>query len=551
MTNNSSNLIRHEQCPQCAKEGRDNDKDNLGVYDDNHVHCFGCGFHANNYGEDAVRPITSNGSGDVSSGTHASVAGSGLVVGKYQNILSRKILEDSCKHFSYTVGEYRGRPCMVAPFFVNNKLVAQKLRFQDKTFVILGEGRKELGLWGKHLWTTGKKIVITEGELDCLSVAQVQSCKWPTVSLPNGAPSARKVLEREMEWLDTNFEEIILFFDNDEPGQKAATDCAQLFSPGKAKIARMSQYKDANEALMAGQGADIINAIWKATPYRPDGIINAEDTWELVKTPYHHDALYPWQGVNDITSGARLGEIVTLCAGSGIGKSQICREISYHWMNEGKKIGYIALEESVKRTAYGFMSLAASRPLHLEENIVEEELNVYWTNTCGSGNLFLYDHWGSLDGSSLGNKIRYLARGCGVQWFVLDHVSILVSGIGDGDERRMIDNLMTNLRSLVEELNVGMLLVSHLKRPEGRTHEEGGRTTLGQLRGSAAIGQLSDIVIGVERDQQDDSAKDVSTVRVLKNRFSGDTGVACDLRYSHETGRMTEEVSVFERGEEV
>ena len=547
----SSNLIRHEQCPQCAEKGRDNGKDNLGIYDDNHGHCFSCNYHINNYdGSDASTPsvlgISRNNAGPVLS----PVQGSWEVIGKYQNILSRKILEETCKHFSYTVGEYNGKPCMVAPFFKDNKQVAQKLRFQDKKFAIIGDGRKNLGLWGKQLWTTGRKIVITEGELDCLSVAQVQSCKWPTVSLPNGAAGAKTTLERELEWLETNFDEIVLFFDNDEPGQTAAKECAVMFSPGRCKIATMSQYKDANEALMAGAGPEIINAIWRAVTYRPDGIINAEDTWDLVKTPYHHDALYPWEGLNTIAHGARVGEIVTLCAGTGIGKSQLCREISYQWMNEGKKVGYIALEESIKRTAYGFMSLHANRLLHLEESIPEEELNEYWKATCGSGNLYLYDHWGSADGSALNNKIRYLARGCGVQWFVLDHVSILVSGVGDGDERRMIDNLMTNLRSLVEELNVGMLLVSHLKRPEGKTHEEGGRTTLGQLRGSAAIGQLSDIVIGVERDQQDKEGKDVSTVRVLKNRFSGDTGVACTLRYSHDTGRLTEEVMAFELGGE-
>ncbi len=538
----SSNLLYHTQCPKCAEEGRDNGKDNLGVFDDGHSHCFSCNFHVQGPNRDATS--SSRAVVDNISRTNG-FRESEMVLGKYQNISSRKILEATCKHFSYMVGEKDGRPCMVAQFFEDSKVIAQKLRFQDKTFQILGQG-KGLGLWGKHLWYTGRKLVITEGELDALSVAQAQDCKWPVVSIPTGVAGAKRCLEEEMEWIEKNFDEVVLFFDNDEPGIKAAKACAPLFKTGFCKIAKMSQYKDANEALMDGNTADIINAIWRAEVYRPDGVVNAADTWELVKTPFHHDALYPWGGVNTITSGARLGEIVTLCAGTGIGKSQICREISYQWMNEGKKVGYIALEESVKRSAYGFMSLAANRLLHLEETISEEELSGYWKTACGNGNLFLYDHWGSLDGDSLWSKIRYLARGCGVQWFVLDHVSILVSGIGDGDERRMIDNLMTKLRSLVEELNVGMLLVSHLKRPEGRTHEEGGRTTLGQLRGSAAIGQLSDIVIGVERDQQDTENKDVSTVRILKNRFSGDTGVACDLRYSHDTGRLVEEVMAFE-----
>ena len=162
-------------------------------------------------------------------------------------------------------------------------------------------------------------------------------------------------------------------------------------------------------------------------------------------------------------------------------------------------------------------------------------------STLGTGRVYLYDHWGSTDSDNLLSKIRYLARGCGCDFIVLDHISIVVSGLEGGDERRIIDNTMTKLRALVEELNCGMILISHLKRPSGdRGHEDGAQTSLAQLRGSAAIGQLSDIVIGLERNQQDNENSNISDVRVLKNRWSGDTGIACHLAYSADTGRMTE-----------
>ena len=106
------------------------------------------------------------------------------------------------------------------------------------------------------------------------------------------------------------------------------------------------------------------------------------------------------------------------------------------------------------------------------------------------------------------------------------------------DERRAIDQTMTKLRSLVEETNCGMVLVSHLRRPSGdKGHEDGQQTSLSGLRGSAAIGQLSDIVLGLERDQQ---AADNSEcrIRVLKNRFTGWLGVAGIVKYYEKTGRM-------------
>jgi len=99
---------------------------------------------------------------------------------------------------------------------------------------------------------------------------------------------------------------------------------------------------------------------------------------------------------------------------------------------------------------------------------------------------------------------------------------------------------MTSLRSLVEETGIGLILVSHLKRPADKGHEEGAQTSLSQLRGSAGIGQLSDIVIGLERNQQSTKNAHITTIRILKNRFSGETGTAGQLLYNGVTGRLVE-----------
>jgi twinkle protein len=133
-----------------------------------------------------------------------------------------------------------------------------------------------------------------------------------------------------------------------------------------------------------------------------------------------------------------------------------------------------------------------------------------------------------------------MIKSCGCDYIFLDHLSIVVSGLGDGDERRLIDNAMTSLRSLVEETQAAMFVVSHLRRPDGdRGHEEGATTSLAQLRGSHSIAQLADAVIGLERNQQGENPNEL-VLRVLKNRFTGDTGVAGMLRYFKETGRLAE-----------
>ena len=96
------------------------------------------------------------------------------------------------------------------------------------------------------------------------------------------------------------------------------------------------------------------------------------------------------------------------------------------------------------------------------------------------------------------------------------------------------------LRQVVEQTGISLVLVSHLKRPEGRGHEEGAQTSLSQLRGSHAIAQLSDGVLGCERNQQGDPAeRSKLLLRVLKNRFCGTTGPCDELLYDQNTGRLS------------
>ena len=133
---------------------------------------------------------------------------------------------------------------------------------------------------------------------------------------------------------------------------------------------------------------------------------------------------------------------------------------------------------------------------------------------------------------------------------MVDHLHMLVSAVHEGDERRAIDSIMTRLRSLVEETGAGLILVSHLRRVDGnKGHENGVEVSLSHLRGSNSIGQLSDCVLALERNQQSDDELEARTtkLRVLKSRYTGDVGLASSLVYDKDTGRLSEEdISEFE-----
>ena len=225
--------------------------------------------------------------------------------------------------------------------------------------------------------------------------------------------------------------------------------------------------------------------------------------------------------------------------GSGVGKSSFCRQIATDLLQRGERVGYLALEESNRRTALGLISSALGKNYYLGEHS-RDELEQAYNKTLAKWDLYLFDGFGSYDPELIYNRIEYLASGLDTKIVFLNHLSILLSGL-DGDERKTIDVTMTKLRSLVERTGITLFLVSHLRRSmKDEGHEEGARVSLSQLRGSASIAQLSDSVIGLERNQQSNSGSNTTTARILKNRYSGETGVACNLEYDLNKCMFTE-----------
>ena len=434
---------------------------------------------------------------------------------------------------------------------VDGNLVAQKFRYKDKTFSWKGNAKAAVP-FGMNKWRSGgKRIVITEGEIDCLSVAEALGGKYPIISVNNGAAAAKRDLKEHLEFINS-YDEILLAFDNDEAGKKAIQECSGLFTPGKVRTVDLGEYKDFNELLQKQGKQGVIKYYYETKLYTPSGIVNAnEGGFDAFFEDITSDAVYDTQFSKlDVSKGA----ITTIVSGSGMGKSTLTREIGYDLlMRHDLTVGHVALEEnnSVSKRAYVGINLNEQliKKKHWQEfkqgEGNEEKLRKAYKDVIGTDRLYLYNHFGSLDSDSLLSKLRYLAVGAGCDFIILDHISIVVSGLDDmGDnERRVIDVLMTKLRSLVEETGVGMILVSHLKRPPGeKGHEDGVQTRLAHLRGSGSIAQLSDSVIGIEGNQQDASNSNKRIIRCLKDREGGETGIMGGAVYIKEQGRLLPDV---------
>jgi len=528
----TSKLVKtHEPCSDCGSS------DALAVYDDGHTHCFSCGM--TRFNNDAGVGITSH--------KQTQPRGSMKELEALNSMESVAVVERGItKQTMHYYGAGSDGNKYYFPYSdKDNKVVACKTRgVQEKTFGVIGDW-KDAQLFGQNLFSAGgRAITITEGEFDALAVFQMTGSKYPAVSIRNGAHSALKDCRNAYEYLNS-FEKIVLCFDSDEQGQQATNQVAELFGSKVAIFKHKPDMKDACDYLSAGKSKEFIDSWYSAEKFVPDGIIAGSSLWDEVNAPVEKAEVdYPYQGINSLTYGIRKGELVTVTAGSGLGKSQFLREIVWQILNKStENIGLMFLEESVKKTAKSLMSLAVNKTLHLPDcETNDEELREAFDKTMGTDRLYLFDHFGSTSIDNIINRVRYMAKGLDCKYIFVDHVSIIVSAQESGDERKAIDEIMTKLRMLVQETGISLFVVSHLKRPSDKGHEEGAVTSLAQLRGSGSIAQLSDIVIGLERNGQHEDMNERNTthVRVLKNRFAGLTGKACRLLYNRMTGRMSE-----------
>ena len=542
---NPSTFVEHKPCPACRNTGGDRSGDNLSIYSDGHGYCNACGHYEKG---------TSTGTVNYKEQTtimHPTITPRGT---KGSAIKDRRISGHITAKFGVTVSFNKEGKIdkHYYPYFDSkdtNNLIGYKERtVATKEFQIIGTN-KGAGLFGQVANRSGGKyLTICEGELDALSISEMFDGKWPVVSLKNGSNSASRDVKDNLEYIES-FDNVVLCFDQDTAGFEAVKAVQDIISVGKLKVCKLPM-KDASDMLVNGKIKEFTNAWWSAESYTPAGVVRGKDTWEFLMEEENSLTVdYPWKGLNKLTYGFREKELVTITSGSGMGKTSVVKELEAYLLNTtDDSVAIIHLEESVARSVKGLMSIEVNAPIHIpqvERELLprEEDKKELWQKAVGDKNVYIHNHWGSIAEDSLINVIRNYARGYDCKWIILDHLSIVVSEQeGALDERKAIDAIMTKLRKIVQETGIGLFLISHLKRPQGKAHEEGGQVSLSELRGSAAIAQLSDIVIGLERNQQADDPiiRNQTTLRVIKNRFSGLTGKACRLQYDSDTGRLTE-----------
>lgn len=525
-------FIAKEPCPSCGS------RDNLGRYSDGHAYCFGCEYY-----EPADEDAATNPSNQKRK--KAYMSDDLIPVGEYRAL--RGLTDATCRFFDYSVGEMsNGTKCHIAGYYdEGGNIVAQHLRTKSKDFPWIGE-KSEATLFGQHKARDGAtKLIITEGEIDAMSVYQIINSsrnRWAVVSIKSGAKAAKKDLAEQLQWIE-QAEEIVLMFDMDDVGQEAARECAPMFRAGKCKIASLP-LKDANDMLKEGRGAEVVDAIFTAKEYKPEGIKRISDVREEVLTDPVYGLPYWDERLNKATLGRRMGELVAWGAGTGVGKTDnLTQQIDYDLTTLNEPVGTIFLEQQPHETTRRVAGKHAGHMFH----IPAEELDDPWTvadlekavDAIDETPFFMFDHFGSADYDKVEEFIRFLYHSQGVRVFYLDHLTALAAQADN--ERQELESIMSRLGGLVKELDIWVGIISHLATPDGKPHEEGGRVMIRHFKGSRSIGFWCHFMFGLERDQQaeDHEERTTTTLRVLKDRVTGRaTGKTFAYGFDEYTGRL-------------
>jgi len=494
-------VVAKRQCPTCRENGRDTNQDNLVVYSDGHTYCFACQETSNQ------KYIT-----DFS----------------YQSLPDRKISKETCEKYRYAVTDNGIHIC----FFLNDAI---KYRSPEKAFWFNGNNG-QLPLWGiEHCTDLNRFIIITEGEIDALSVAEAA----PTLqvcSLPNGCSSAVKTIEQNKEVLE-KFKYVVLLFDNDEPGQKAALLCSSIITSARNVILPL---KDANEMLVAGRSAELLDLIYNTKESVPEGlIIGAEMSLDELKTPMPRGYKIKYRKLDSLLRGYSKGRLHTVTAGTGTGKTTFCKEIMHDLIvNHGLKVGGVFLEETVQEAALSLIALDNNIPIKdLRENPRVLSNDLFQRSKEHIVNKAVFNQ-GFDTGSSaiLIQTMRLMVSRYKCDFIIFDNLSFTVGASAVEDERRGIDKMMTVLRHVCHKSGVGIILVVQMTKTFQNISEEGWELiNLSQLRGSGSIAHQSDTVISLEKNIHSANKR---RLVVLKNRVGGTVGVADELLYIEQTGRL-------------
>lgn len=410
-------------------------------------------------------------------------------------------------------------------------------------------------------------LVITEGQWDCLSVYQalidnVKGTKYEglepfVVSIPLGTANAVEALLHNEEYIKSH-DSLCLFFDDDYctpaeakkgivKGHEARDAVANAFVGSNIVLQTVTAedgFKDASDYMQASRSNDLAKLVqFSKRVYSAEKIVHASDiSLEELLEP-RPEGIYVdcFPKLMEKLHGFRTRELVLLTSPSGVGKSTCTSIFASAFMQAGEKVGMIYLEETNKETLQRMVAAKLkvnylkfkNSPLTCAN---KEDIEAAYKEIVDNDQLLMLGHFGSLPITELMNKIKHMHLVKGCKYILLDHLSVVISGSDIANERKELDMIMTELAAFCAANEVCIIAVSHINRsaadqfkpPKGEEDKPFWvKVSKEMMRGSAALEQLSFVIIGLEPQILVDRSRGSVRFTVLKNRPWGYLGV-CD-----------------------
>lgn len=418
-------------------------------------------------------------------------------------------------------------------------------------------------------------VVITEGQWDAVSVYQalvdnVKGTKYEglepfVVSIPLGTANAVEALLHNDEYVKSH-DALTIFFDDDYctpketkqgvvKGHEAREAVANAFVGSGISLMTVSPedgYKDASDYMQAGKVTELAKLVqFGKRVYSAEKIVKANEVSleELLEPRPEGVYVNAFPELMNKIHGFRTRELTLLTSPSNTGKSTVLSLFANAFVDAGHKIGMIYLEETNKET---MQRLVASKLkvnyLKFKDKPLElasiEEITKAYDEIVNNDMLVMLSHFGSLPVSELMSKIKHMHLVEGCKYILLDHLSMVISGLETDNERKQLDIVMTELAAFCAANEVCVIAVSHINRtnanqfvaPKGKEAEPYWvQVTKESMRGSSSLEQLSFIILGLEPQIMPDRSRGNVRLTVLKNRPWGYLGVADEFKIDEET----------------
>lgn len=337
------------------------------------------------------------------------------------------------------------------------------------------------------------------------------------------------------------FQEIIYVHDNDKAGFESYQQGRSLYAELKGIC---TDLKDANDMIMDGRNKDLFRTLLRVAKVRsPDGAATVFDAMDEAEEAQTEGISFPWDGLTELVK-IRWGEISGLGGGVGGGKTTLVHAISAHFIKLQIPSACFMLEERISKTLHNISTqltgVKEQRYNRERQLSINEQFNI-------PDLLHLWKNKGANDWDNIAMCIRYYATVNDVKMFFVDNITAMTNTLDSSSLNTEIARIATEAAGLADELNIHIMLLSHLNPPHsGPSHEEGGEVRPVQFTGGRGLMRWAQLMLGFERNlYAEGEAKHYSKIRILKDREDGHTGFI-NTRYDPDTGRLVETDQSFQ-----